>query len=119
MFKLKGGATIFLQDQSGIEFLSSLTGQAFEDGCPFRKDQIPDIVFREERATHFTEDMEIAPLVPALGYLGIDTYAFASAFGAAKGRIGFLHTGKREQFLTDSTHIGIDVLREFLFLHLS
>ena len=67
LFELKGGGTVLLQYQAGIEFLSSLTDQAFEDGCPFRKNQIPDIVFREERATHFTEDMEIAPNFHPIG----------------------------------------------------
>ena len=110
---------VFAQNKAGIEFLSGLACQAFEDGCSFCKNQISDIVLREERATHLTEDMEATPVIPALGDLGIDAYALISAFGTVIGRVRFLYAGEREQFLADGAHIGIDALREFFGWHLS
>ena len=90
VLKLKGSGVVFTQNQSGIEFLTCLAGQPFKDRRTTRAYQVVDIIFREKYAADVTEDMEVAALVPALGYLGIDADTLLSALGAAVYRIGLL-----------------------------
>lgn len=89
-FKFKGCGIVFIQNQTGIELLTSLAGQAIENGCPTCGQQVPYIVLGEQRATDLTEDMEVAVLVSALGYLGIDADTLLSALWTAVDRIGLL-----------------------------
>ena len=82
---------IFPQNKTSVELLASLARQAFKDGRSPCGYQITDIVFGKERAADFTEDVEVASLVPAFGNLGVDAHTFVATFGAAVGGIGFLH----------------------------
>ena len=90
LFKLKGGGIIVLQNQSGIEFLASLTGQLFKDRRTTGTYQVTDIIFREMYAADFTKHMEATGFMPALGYLGIDADTLLSALWTAVDRIGLL-----------------------------
>ena len=81
---------VFAQNKACVELFASLTRQSFEDGRSPGGYQITDIVFGKERAADFTEDVEVAASVPALGYLGIDADTLLSAFWAAVDRIGLL-----------------------------
>ena len=111
---------IFPQNKTSVELLASLARQAFKDGRSPCGYQITDIVFGKERAADFTEDVEVASLVPAFGNLGVDAHTFVATFGAAVGGIGFLHLwSKGKEFLANSLHVGVDALREFLGRHLS
>ena len=90
VLKLKESGVVFTQNQSGIEFLTCLAGQPFKDRRTTGAYQVTDVIFREMYAADFTEDMEVAALVPALGYLGIDADTLLSAFWTAVYRIGLL-----------------------------
>ena len=90
IFKFKGCGIVFIQNQTGIELLACLAGQAFEDGRSSSGQQILDIVLCKQRAAYFSENVEVAALVPALGDLGIDAHALTATFGTAIHRIGFL-----------------------------
>ena len=78
---------VFAQNKACIELLACLARQAFEDGCSPGGYQITDIVFGKECAADFTEDMEVAALMPAFGNLGIDAHTLITAFGAAVSRV--------------------------------
>src|SRR3712207_8159488 len=96
---------VLIQYQSGVELLACLARQSFEDGCPTYGQQVPNIALCKQRATDFSENVEVTALVPALGDLGIDAHALIAALGTAVGRVRFLFGGKREQFLADSADV--------------
>ena len=78
---------VFTQNKACIELLASLARQSFENGRSPGGYQITDIVFGKECAADFTEDMEVAALVPAFGNLGIDTHTLVTTFGTAVSRV--------------------------------
>ena len=94
IFKFKGCGIVFIQYQTGVELLACLAGQAIENGCPTCGQQVPDIALGEQRAADFAENMEVAVLVSALDYLGVDADTLLSAFWAAVNRIGLLFGSK-------------------------
>ena len=78
---------VFAQNKTCVELFASLTRQSFENGRSPGGYQITDIIFRKECAADFTEDMEVAALMPAFGNLGIDAHTLITAFGAAVSRV--------------------------------
>lgn len=105
IFKFKGCSVVFIQNQTGVELLACLAGQAFEDGRSSSGQQILDIVLGEQRAAYFSENVEVAALVSALGDLGIDAHALIATLGTTVGRVGLLFGGKGEQFLADGANV--------------
>ena len=106
ILKLKCSGTVVLQCQTGIELLTSLAGQAIEDGCSSCGQQVPDIVLGEQRATDLTEDVEVASLVSAFGDFGINAHTFVTTFRAVVGGVRLLHLwSKGKEFLADSADV--------------
>ena len=106
IFKFKGCGIVFIQNQTGSELLTSLAGQAIENGCPTCGQQVPDIVLGEQRATDLTEDVEVASLVSAFGDFGINAHTFVTTFRAVVGGARLLHLwSKGKEFLADSADV--------------
>ena len=106
IFKFKGCGIVFIQNQTGIELLACLAGQAFEDGCPTDGQQVPEIVLCEQRATYFSENVEVAALVPALGDLGIDAHTLTATFWTVISGIGLLYLWRKgKELLADGADV--------------
>lgn len=106
ILKLKCSGTVVLQYQSGIELLTSLAGQAIEDGRPTCGYQISDIALCKKRSTDLTKYMKVAALVSAFGDFGINAHTFVTTFRAVVGGVRLLHLwSKGKEFLADSADV--------------